>query len=166
MGSVVTQHFIATGAVLTAWDIVQSRMAALHERLHFDIVDISDEDEVEHAFERAVLTPGGVLVCVALAGLDFSFIQDHQSICDVPLIQWHKIIEINHLSSHQILFDALDLLRPFHVPVVRTFCFRRLQPSEILLVSLRLRFVKRQSNRPDPTQTSDWKLLDCSGLAA
>ena len=95
IGSVVTQYFLAAGAAVTAWDVVQSRMTQRHERLHWDVVDITNESEVDEAFDRAVLGQGVVSACIALAGLDLSFIEDHQSICDVPLSKWEQVINTN-----------------------------------------------------------------------
>lgn len=95
IGSVVVQHFLSAGATVTAWDINQSKMTAGHDRLFWDLVDITDEEQVDIAFQKAVRARGVIAVCVALAGLDLSFVEQHPSLCDVPLQQWKQVMDVN-----------------------------------------------------------------------
>ena len=92
---VVVQSFLAVGAVVTAWDINKLNMTLEHERLDWDVVDIASEDQVEQAHERATKSRGAIATCVALAGLDLSFVQRHDSICDMPLAQWKNTHRVN-----------------------------------------------------------------------
>lgn len=95
IGFVVMQYFLAAGAIMTAWDIDDSKMDFKHDRLFWDHVDITDETQVESASQRTASARGVVSICIALARLDISFVGQHASLCDVPLEQWKHTLDVN-----------------------------------------------------------------------
>lgn len=95
IGQVVVRAFISAGAYVSALDINESRMILEHERLQWLVIDITDEGRLQQAFEQARAKFGLVSTCIAAAGLDLSFIPHHNSVCDLPLDQWKRTIDVN-----------------------------------------------------------------------
>lgn len=94
IGTAVVQAFLAAGAVVSAFDI-KEEMGLRHERLHWHIVDITSEISLEAAFEEAYSRDGVISTCIALAGLDLSYLPKHASLCDMPLSQWQRTHRTN-----------------------------------------------------------------------
>ena len=95
IGRAVIQAFLAAGAVVSAFDINEDKMKFEHERLHWQVADITSESSIETAFEQAFAWNGVISTCVALAGLDLSYLPQHASICDMPLLQWQRTHQTN-----------------------------------------------------------------------
>lgn len=95
IGSGVVQGFLAAGSLVSAFDINKAKMILKHENLQWHVVDITSEQCMENAFERATKQRGAVSVCIALAGLDLSYIPHHSSICDMPVAQWQCTHKVN-----------------------------------------------------------------------
>ena len=62
-------------------------------------MDISREDSVEHGMELLEPGFGPVCVCVAVAGLDLSFLDHHKTMADMSLEQWNRTINTNLTGS-------------------------------------------------------------------
>jgi len=96
IGSVVVEAFLAAGAMVFACDLNKEKMTQKHERLHWMVVDITSESQIAEAFDTATsIAQGAITVCVALAGLDLSYLPQHPSICDMPLSQWQRTHRTN-----------------------------------------------------------------------
>ncbi|KIW12073.1 hypothetical protein PV08_09347 [Exophiala spinifera] len=94
IGSVVVRAFLSAGAFVTAFDITETRNGVAHERLHFQKVDITDELGLEQAMEEARKKFGVISTCIAVAGLDLSYLP-HVSLVDMPLADWKRIMNVN-----------------------------------------------------------------------
>ncbi len=70
-------------------------MTFKHERLHWQIADITSKSSLESAFAEVCTQRGVVYTCIALAGLDLSYLAQHSSICDMPLSQWQRTHRTN-----------------------------------------------------------------------
>ncbi|OAG45055.1 hypothetical protein AYO21_00403 [Fonsecaea monophora] len=75
IGSVVVKAFLAAGAYVSAFDLVEPRQPIQNERLNFYQVDITDESRVEQAMESARTVFG--------------------SLVDMPLRAWQKVLNVN-----------------------------------------------------------------------
>ena len=95
IGTAVVEAFLAAGAIVSAFDINETKMKLQHERLHWQIADITSEASMESAFEKAYARNGVISTCIALAGLDLSYLPQHSSLCDMPLSQWQKTHKTN-----------------------------------------------------------------------
>jgi len=95
IGLAVVKAFLAAGAIVSAFDIKEEKMTFKHERLHWQVADITSESSVESAFKEAQTQYGVVSTCIALAGLDLSYLPQHSSICDMPLSQWQRTHRTN-----------------------------------------------------------------------
>ncbi|KAH0828463.1 putative short chain dehydrogenase [Fonsecaea pedrosoi] len=94
IGSVVVKAFLAAGAYVSAFDLVEPRQPIQNERLNFYQVDITDESRVEQAMESARTVFGVITTCVLAAGLDLSYCPQ-QSLVDMPLRAWQKVLNVN-----------------------------------------------------------------------
>ena len=95
VGTVVVQAFLSAGARVSAFEMDQTKMKLRHERLKWQQVDITSEKEMETAFTQAEDEWGLVQTCVALAGLDLSYLPHHETLCDLPLEQWQRTHRTN-----------------------------------------------------------------------
>jgi len=95
IGLAVVQAFLAAGANVSAFDINEAKMTLRHERLNWQIADVTSESSIENAFENARTKNGVVASCIALAGLDLSYLPQHSSICDMPISQWQRTHRTN-----------------------------------------------------------------------
>ncbi|KIW93002.1 uncharacterized protein Z519_06851 [Cladophialophora bantiana CBS 173.52] len=94
IGSVVVKAFLAAGAYVSAFDIIDPREPIKHERLYFQKVDITDESGLEQAMESARAKYGVLTTCVLAAGLDLSYCP-HHSLVDMPLQAWQRVLNVN-----------------------------------------------------------------------
>ena len=97
IGSKVVEAFLAAGALVTSVDIShnpddpqdeKSRLLKLH-------VDTTNEESLFHAFELSFLKHGPIQVCVALAALDLSVLEHHESLADMSVEQFRRTIDVN-----------------------------------------------------------------------
>lgn len=95
IGLAVVHAFLAAGANVSAFDINEAKMTLKHERLNWQIADVTSESSMENAFENAQTINGVVASCIALAGLDLSYLPQHSSICDMPVSQWQRTHRTN-----------------------------------------------------------------------
>jgi len=95
IGLAVVEAFLTAGAVVSAFDINEGKLKLQHERLHWQVADITSEPSLESAFETAYTTSGVISTCIALAGLDLSYLPQHTSLCDMPLSQWQRTHRTN-----------------------------------------------------------------------
>jgi NAD(P)-dependent dehydrogenase (short-subunit alcohol dehydrogenase family) len=95
IGTAVVQAFLSAGATVSAFDISEEKMGLRHERLHWKVADITSESSLEAAFREAHARHGVVSTCIALAGLDLSYLPQHASLCDMPLSQWQRTHRTN-----------------------------------------------------------------------
>ncbi|KIW99437.1 uncharacterized protein Z518_11176 [Rhinocladiella mackenziei CBS 650.93] len=94
IGSVVVRAFLSAGACVSAFDIVEPKDPINHDRLHSQLVDITDEVGLEQGMERARAKFGVVSTCIAVAGLDLSYLP-HYSLADTPLEVWKRTMHVN-----------------------------------------------------------------------
>ena len=97
IGSATVKAFLAAGAYVTVFDLVPPKEKTIleHPHLEYREVDISDEEQLANAFEAARHDFGVVQCCVALASLDLSALQHHESIIDMPVEQWRRTHRVN-----------------------------------------------------------------------
>ncbi|KAK5462640.1 hypothetical protein LTS15_002352 [Exophiala xenobiotica] len=94
IGSLVVQAFLSAGAFVSAFDITEPKNKTEHERLLSQTVDITDETGLEQAMENARAKFGVISTCIAVAGLDLSYLPQH-SLADMPLADWRRIMNVN-----------------------------------------------------------------------
>jgi NAD(P)-dependent dehydrogenase (short-subunit alcohol dehydrogenase family) len=97
IGSATVKAFLAAGAVVSAFDINAEKIAAFpkHPNLFWQNVDITDEPAMQAAFEKAVHDHGVIQVCVALASIDYSYLEHHASLVDMSVDQWRRTARVN-----------------------------------------------------------------------
>lgn len=119
IGTVVVAAFLAAGAFVSAFDINESKMTLKHERLDWHVVDIASEVAIETAFEHARVKHGVISTCVALAGLDLSYLPHRQSLCDMPLSQWQRTHKTNVEGTFLTARTWLRNIRSYADPSTR-----------------------------------------------
>lgn len=94
IGSVTVTALLAAGAKVTCLDI---RTPQLSTDIHFQYIscDISSESSLERAFSLAAEKFGPVACCIALASLDLSVLEHHESLVDMEVDQWRRTHRIN-----------------------------------------------------------------------
>ncbi|KAI4119215.1 MAG: hypothetical protein LQ338_007310 [Usnochroma carphineum] len=97
IGSATVKAFLAAGAYVTVFDLVppKDKSTLHHLHLKYHLVDVSNEAQLADAFEAARRDFGVVQCCVALASLDLSALQHHESIMDMPVEQWRRTMRVN-----------------------------------------------------------------------
>ncbi|KAI4201343.1 MAG: hypothetical protein LQ346_002191 [Caloplaca aetnensis] len=97
IGSATVKAFLSAGAYVTVFDLVPPKEKSTLDHLHLKYreVDISNEEQLANAFEAARRDFGVVQCCVALASLDLSALQHHESITDMPVEQWRRTHRVN-----------------------------------------------------------------------
>lgn len=101
IGRCIVQAFLAAGCYVLGVDIDSRKFRQFTDaRLHWVGADITKPGEVENAWTEAEkefgATPG---ICIAAAGLDLSFIPHHNSICDMPVEQFRKTLDVVSTST-------------------------------------------------------------------
>lgn len=94
IGSVVAKAFLSAGAYVSAFDIAAPQEPFHHERLFSCLADITDETGLEQAMEAAREKFGVISTCIAVAGLDLSYLPQ-LSLVDMPLADWKRIMNVN-----------------------------------------------------------------------
>ncbi|KAL9585131.1 MAG: hypothetical protein Q9212_001697 [Teloschistes hypoglaucus] len=95
IGSATVKAFLAAGAYVTVLDLQQPKYSLDDIHLKFHEVDICNPEQLAIAFEAARRDFGVVQCCVALASLDLSSLQHHESIMDMPVEQWRRTHRVN-----------------------------------------------------------------------
>jgi NAD(P)-dependent dehydrogenase (short-subunit alcohol dehydrogenase family) len=95
IGTAVVIAFLAAGCRVSAFDIREPEVASQDESVQWHLVDITDEAAVDTAWIAACGQWGPVSACVAVAGVDLSYLPHHSSICDMELGQWQRTNKVN-----------------------------------------------------------------------
>jgi NAD(P)-dependent dehydrogenase (short-subunit alcohol dehydrogenase family) len=95
IGTVCVDAFISAGAKVTSLDLRAPKDPPSSPNFRFLSCDISSGDSLETAFATAAETFGPVACCVALASLDLSVLQHHDSLADMDVEQWRRTHRIN-----------------------------------------------------------------------
>ena len=99
IGSATVSAFLAAGCLVSALDLYPrpSPSNVHHPNLHWLApTDISCESAVEAAFAAARAHHGVVVACcVALAGLDLSALEHHESLLTMGVEQWRRTFAVN-----------------------------------------------------------------------
>jgi NAD(P)-dependent dehydrogenase (short-subunit alcohol dehydrogenase family) len=119
IGTAVVQAFLAAGAVVSAFDINKEKMELQHERLHWQVADITSESSLEAAFGEAYARNGVISTCIALAGLDLSYLPQCASLCDMPLSQWQRTHRTNAEGTFLTARTWLRNIRSYAAPSTR-----------------------------------------------
>ncbi|EPE25598.1 NAD(P)-binding Rossmann-fold containing protein [Glarea lozoyensis ATCC 20868] len=94
IGSSTVSSFLAAGARVTSLDL-KPPPEEENPRFQFLTCDISSEEDLASAFENAAKTFGPVATCIALASLDLSVLDHHESLADMNIEQWRKTHRVN-----------------------------------------------------------------------
>ena len=98
IGQLVVEAFLAAGSWVSAMDIRlpnQPLQNITKDKFMRITVDITDEAALEAAFDNSSAMHGPVSVCVAVAGVDLSYLPHHSSLCDMSLEQWRQTHKVN-----------------------------------------------------------------------
>jgi NAD(P)-dependent dehydrogenase (short-subunit alcohol dehydrogenase family) len=95
IGSAVVRAFLAAGCRVSAFDIREPETISRPDGVQWYLVDITDEEAVEKAFTDAYKHFGPISTCLAVAGVDLSYLPQHSSICDMGLGQWQWTNKVN-----------------------------------------------------------------------
>lgn len=98
IGSVTVNAFLQAGAIVSVFDLHVPSTAASTlppSRYAEYKVDISNQTQLEDAFQQARAKFGLIQVCVALAAKDLSYVQHHATILDMPVAQWKSTFDVN-----------------------------------------------------------------------
>ncbi|KAI9654940.1 MAG: hypothetical protein M1821_005693 [Bathelium mastoideum] len=95
IGSGVVRAFLSAKCYVTSIDIVSPPSDSTHDNFLALKSDITDEKGFENAWQTAETKFGPVRCCVALASLDLSFLEQHDSLADMEMSQWRRTLDIN-----------------------------------------------------------------------
>jgi NAD(P)-dependent dehydrogenase (short-subunit alcohol dehydrogenase family) len=96
IGRVVLQAFVQAGARVTAVDLRLENLPEYpKDQVRWEAADIRDETQMGRIFAEAADAFGVIATCVAIAGLDLSFIEHHATMADMSLAQWERTIGTN-----------------------------------------------------------------------
>ncbi|EON63073.1 hypothetical protein W97_02300 [Coniosporium apollinis CBS 100218] len=95
IGSVVVKAFIAAGSSVSSLDIRHDKVTRVSEQLLEIEADISSTESMQRAWADAEHSFGPVICCVALASLDLSVLQHHDSAADMSLEQFKRTMDVN-----------------------------------------------------------------------
>ncbi|KAF1986500.1 NAD(P)-binding protein [Aulographum hederae CBS 113979] len=98
IGSVVISAFIAAGARVSSFDVAHPPNAPVQPGLvnPFEFhADITSEESLDTAWDRAVEKNGVIQCCVALAALDLSVLDHHESITTMSVEQFRRTLDVN-----------------------------------------------------------------------
>lgn len=96
IGSVVVAGFLAAGCHVTSVDLDTSKLQSRqHNKLRTAVVDVTNEEQVEWIFAEDAGVWPPITCCVAVAGRDWSFIDHHESMTDMPLAQFRETVRVN-----------------------------------------------------------------------
>ena len=108
IGRQVTAAFLEAGCKVSALDLSADGLQNLREgvsttksglpetaKLTCYEVDITSEKGMTDTFNRIVKENGSIECCVAMAALDLSVLEHHESILDLPFEQWKRTLDVN-----------------------------------------------------------------------
>ena len=96
IGSVVVAGFLAAGCHVTSVDLAQSKLQSKqHDKLRTAVVDVTNEEQIEGIVTEDVDGWPPITCCVAVAGRDWSFIDHHETMADMPLSQFRETVRVN-----------------------------------------------------------------------
>jgi NAD(P)-dependent dehydrogenase (short-subunit alcohol dehydrogenase family) len=94
IGSVTVSGLLSAGCRVTSLDLKASPVLT-QDNLQSLQCDISDETALEAAFAAAAEKFGPVACCIALASLDYSVLDHHESLADMTVEQWRRTAKVN-----------------------------------------------------------------------
>jgi NAD(P)-dependent dehydrogenase (short-subunit alcohol dehydrogenase family) len=102
IGKAAVTSFLSRGAAVVGLDL-NAAIETLHTRTDFLGIrcDITQEDEIRRALERAALAFGGIDMLVLNAGI----FPASRKIADLPLVEWRKAMTVN-VDANLILLRA------------------------------------------------------------
>jgi NAD(P)-dependent dehydrogenase (short-subunit alcohol dehydrogenase family) len=91
IGIATVDALLAAGCYVTSLDIKEpDPKLAANSNFRYHYCDITSEDSLEEAFDDSQI-PFGFAGCrVALASLDLSVLQHHESMADMTVAQWRR----------------------------------------------------------------------------
>ncbi|KAL3421410.1 short-chain dehydrogenase reductase sdr [Phlyctema vagabunda] len=95
IGSATVSAFLSAGCLVTSLDLRAPMTNTSDKNLQHFTCDIGSEESLTEAFASAAKTFGPISCCVALAGLDLSFLEHHESLVDMSVEQWRKTMRVN-----------------------------------------------------------------------
>jgi NAD(P)-dependent dehydrogenase (short-subunit alcohol dehydrogenase family) len=94
IGAATVNVLLAAGARVTSLDLkAPPRLES--PKFRFLSCDISSEEELTFAFRQSAKAFGPVATCIALASLDLSVLDHHESLVDMDVEQWRKTHRVN-----------------------------------------------------------------------
>ncbi len=97
IGRVVVHAFLKAECNVTIMDILDKPRPFdfISPQLRYQDVDITKADQMDEAFARAEADFGPVETCVALASLDLSVLNEHESLTDMDPRAWQRVFDVN-----------------------------------------------------------------------
>ncbi|RDW72073.1 NAD-P-binding protein [Coleophoma crateriformis] len=98
IGSAVVAAFLSAGSYVTSLDLREPsppKTATTTDKFQYIPCDIVSETQLATSFATASQRFGPISTCIALAGLDFSFIPHHDSLADMSVEQWRRTHAVN-----------------------------------------------------------------------
>jgi NAD(P)-dependent dehydrogenase (short-subunit alcohol dehydrogenase family) len=94
IGTAVVEAFLSAGAFVTSFDLKPPNPRP-SGRFQYLKCDITDESALVEAFAEATIDFGLVQCCIALASLDLSVLEHHESMASMSLEQWRRTHKVN-----------------------------------------------------------------------
>jgi NAD(P)-dependent dehydrogenase (short-subunit alcohol dehydrogenase family) len=94
IGATTVAYLLAAGARVTSLDL-KPPLELENPKFQFFSCDISSEEALTFAFRESAKTFGPVATCIALASLDLSVLDHHESLVDMDVEQWRKTHRVN-----------------------------------------------------------------------
>jgi NAD(P)-dependent dehydrogenase (short-subunit alcohol dehydrogenase family) len=95
IGSSTVAALLSAGARVTSLDVQRPQIQFEINNFQFISCDISSESAQADAFSLAAKRFGPVACCIALASLDLSVLEHHESFADMDVEQWRRTHQIN-----------------------------------------------------------------------
>jgi len=95
IGTTTLEAFLLAGAKVTAVDLKADKIKIKSDKLLVVQADISDEQQMIDAFKKAYEKFGVVQTCIALASIDFSYLEKHDSMIDMEVSQFANTHRVN-----------------------------------------------------------------------
>jgi NAD(P)-dependent dehydrogenase (short-subunit alcohol dehydrogenase family) len=96
IGTATVLAFLSANALVTSLDLKPpSQSQASNPHFQYLECDISSEPAITTAFATAAQKFGPIKCCVALASLDLSVLEHHESIADMSVEQWRRTHRVN-----------------------------------------------------------------------
>jgi len=95
IGSSTVIALLEAGARVTCVDVRTPIPIPGNANYQYILGDISSESSIENAFSQAAAKFGPIACCIALASLDWSVLEHHESLTDMSVEQWRRTHQIN-----------------------------------------------------------------------